>query len=39
MKRMAITDWGVYLSACYFVDENENISRPKNVLSASDMDK
>jgi hypothetical protein len=39
MKRMAITDWGVYLSACYFVDENENILRPTNVLSASGTDK
>ena len=43
MKRIAINKLEriarVYLSACCFVDENENILRPKNVLSASGMDK
>ena len=43
MKRIAINGLGHiargYLSACCFVDENENILRPKNVPSASGMDK
>ena len=43
MKRIAINGLGRiargYLSACCFVDENENILRPKNALSASGTDK
>lgn len=43
MKRIAINGLGCiargYLSACCFVDENENVLRPKNVLRASGMDK
>jgi hypothetical protein len=43
MKRIAINGLGRiahgYLSACCFVDENENVLRPKNVLRASGTDK
>ena len=43
MKRIAINGLGRiargYLLACCFVDENENILRPNNVLSASGTDK
>ena len=42
MKRIAINGLGRiacgYLSACCFVDENKNILRPANVLSASGTD-
>ena len=43
MKRIVINGQGRiargYLSACCFVDENENILRPANVLSSSVTDK
>ena len=43
MKRIAINGLGriahEYLSACCFVDENENILRPENGLRACGRDK
>lgn len=43
MKRIAINRLGRIargnVSTCFFVDENENILRPKNVIRASGRDK
>ena len=43
MKRIAINRLGRIargnVSTCFFVDENENILRPKNALKTSGTDK